>query len=81
VWTIISKGRQQDPLYTKFLCEVDENIADEILIHNEILIIKKRTTIVLKMITSRSISLIGLLQTNDPFEPQIRIYKYLHATS
>jgi hypothetical protein len=37
VWAIIDKEKQQDPQYTKFLCEVDGDVADKILTYNEIL--------------------------------------------
>jgi hypothetical protein len=37
VRAIIDKERQQDPQYTKFLCEVDGDVADEVLTYNEIL--------------------------------------------
>jgi hypothetical protein len=37
VRAIIDKERQQDPQYTKFLCEVDCDVADEIRTYNEIL--------------------------------------------
>jgi hypothetical protein len=37
VRAIIDKEKQQDPQYTKFLCEVDGDVADKILIYNKIL--------------------------------------------
>jgi hypothetical protein len=37
VRAIIDRVEQQNPYYTKLLCEADGVVADKILLHNEIL--------------------------------------------